>query len=47
MSGKDIKIEQSTVHLGIKRDVCNLVDIEEKIKSSRRAAYALMGAGFC
>ena len=31
MSGKGIKVEQSTVHLGIKRDITNRVDIDEKI----------------
>ena len=46
MNGKDIKVEQNTVHLGIKRDISNRVNTEEKVNLARRAAYALMGAGF-
>ena len=46
MNGKDIKVEQNTVHLGIKRDSSNRVNTEEKVNLARRAAYALMGAGF-
>ena len=46
MNGKDIKVEQNTVHLGIKRDISNRVNIEEKVNLARRTAYSLMGAGF-
>ena len=46
MNDKDFKVEQNTVHVGIKRDISNRVNTEEKVNLARRAAYALMGAGF-
>ena len=39
MSGKGIKIEQSTVHLGIKRDVCNRVDYNRVLLAVPRRLF--------
>ena len=46
LSGKDLKVEQNTLHLGIKRGISNWVNIAEKVNPARRAAYALTGVGF-
>ena len=43
--GKPIKSVESTVHLGIHRDISNKVNTDEIINSARKAAYSLMGAG--
>ena len=41
---KSIKLEASTVHLGIHRDISIKVNIEEKINLARKSAYSLIGA---
>ena len=46
MSGKSIKNEECTIHLGISRHVKEKVNIDEKISLGRKTAYSLMGAGF-
>ena len=46
MSGKSIKSEECTIHLGISRHVKEKVNIDEKISLGRKTAYSLMGAGF-
>ena len=47
LNGSEIDYSQEETHLGIKRNLdCKpKATIESKIKASRRAAYALMGAG--
>ena len=46
MSGDKITCKESTVHLGITRDIKNKVNIGEKISIGRKTAYSLMGAEF-
>ena len=46
LADQTVTSENSTVHLGIKRDVSGKVNVEEKVSLGRRYAYSLMGAGF-
>ena len=41
-----IPYEQSTTHLGLRRDTTDRPCIEEKVSIGRKTAYSLMGAGF-
>ena len=41
-----IPYEQSTTHLGLRRDTTDRPCIEEKVSIGHKAAYSLMGAGF-
>ena len=41
-----IPYEQSTTHLGLRRDTSDRPCIEEKVSIGRKTAYSLMGAGF-
>ena len=46
LADQTVTSENSTVHLGIKRDVLGKVNVEEKVSLCRRTAYSLMSAGF-
>ena len=46
MAGDKINCSESTVHLGISRNVKDKVNVEEKVSIGRKTAYSLMGAGF-
>ncbi|MES9884559.1 MAG: hypothetical protein ABW185_27255 [Sedimenticola sp.] len=46
MTGNELRKASTTMHLGIQRSTTNTPDIEGKISLARKAAYALMGAGF-
>ena len=46
MAGDKITCSESTVHLGISRNVKDKVNVEEKVSIGRKTAYSLMEAGF-
>ena len=46
LADQAVTSENSTVHLGIKRDVSGKVNVEENVSLGRRTVYSLIGAGF-
>ena len=42
---ESIPYSEEAIHLGISRKTNNALDVDERIRRARRAAYALMGAG--
>ena len=46
MANQTVASENSTVNLGIKRDVAGKVNVEETVSLGCRTAYSLMGAEF-
>lgn len=46
MSDSDIPYPEEYTHLGIVRNQNNQLNVDERIQTARKTAYALMGAGF-